>query len=58
MKRANRTKLRMSKHIRGLSWDRFEMVVPTEEAKAIKKDYEQKGYTVHSIFSYSKNYKN
>lgn len=58
MKRANRTELHMLKHIRGLSWDRFKMVVPTEEMEAIKKDYENRGYKVHVGFSYPKNYKN
>lgn len=58
MKRANRTELHMSKHIRGLSWDRFKMVVPTEEADGVKKEYESKGYKVTVGFSYPKNYKN
>lgn len=57
MKRANRTELRMSKHIRGLSWDRFSIVVPTEEAEAIKKEYEKQGYVAREGFSYSKKYK-
>lgn len=57
MKRANRTELRMSKHIRGLSWDRFKMIVPTEEADSVKKEYESRGYKVHVGFSFPKNYK-
>lgn len=57
MKRANRTELRMSKHIRGLSWDRFRMIVPTEDAESVKKEYESRGYRVLVDVSYPKNFK-
>ena len=57
MKKANRTELRMLKHIRGLSWDVFRMMVPTEDVEGVKKEYESRGYRVLVGVSYPKKFK-
>ena len=58
MKRANRTWLHVSKKIREKIFDRFTVVVKTEEKDLVKKEYENQGYGVSEGTSYSKDYKN
>ena len=57
MKRANRTWLHISKKIREKIFDRFTVVVKTEEKDLVKKEYESQGYKVFEGTSYSKDYK-